>query len=216
MSDCKITYLPEEMISYILNDNVLTIEDIINFRCVCKKFRFAAKYDKFLEKKLFQRWPYAKKKYESLKETKDGKNINFITEGMNSVIQLRNDLSLILFYDYYYKNKANQNYFDLFANVLTFENVMKFSGNIDEYKNQFLVPKRTHEHIDVLKNMFYIKEIKFLLTQFPQGIHRKSIERYCNIEMSHYEKLSWIRNELDRYSVKPEKKNSFWKKFVLS
>ncbi|XP_029164153.1 uncharacterized protein LOC114935467 isoform X2 [Nylanderia fulva] len=36
------------------------------------------------------------------------------------------------------------------------------------------------------------------------GIDRKSIEEYCNIEMSHYEKLSWIRNELDRYSVKAE------------
>ncbi|XP_029162645.1 uncharacterized protein LOC114934173 [Nylanderia fulva] len=53
--------------------------------------------------------------------------------------------------------------------------------------------------------MFYIEEIKCLLTPFQKGIDRKSIERYCNIEMSHYEKLSSIRNELDRYRKKLEK-----------
>ncbi|XP_029177070.1 uncharacterized protein LOC114945147 [Nylanderia fulva] len=53
--------------------------------------------------------------------------------------------------------------------------------------------------------MFYIEEIKCLFTPFLQGIDRKSIERYCNIEMSHYEKLSSIGNELDRYREKPER-----------
>ncbi|XP_029174756.1 uncharacterized protein LOC114943341 [Nylanderia fulva] len=81
---------------------------------------------------------------------------------------------------------------------------MKFIGNIDEYINQ-IIPKRTHEPTDVLKYMFYIEEIKCLFTQSPRGIDCKSIERYCNIKMSHYEKLSSIRNELDRYIKKPEK-----------
>ncbi|XP_029169598.1 uncharacterized protein LOC114943342 isoform X2 [Nylanderia fulva] len=52
--------------------------------------------------------------------------------------------------------------------------------------------------------MFYIEEIKCLLTQFPQKIDCNSIQEFCNIEMSHYEKLSSIRNELDRYIKKLE------------
>ncbi|XP_029169418.1 uncharacterized protein LOC114939320 isoform X2 [Nylanderia fulva] len=52
--------------------------------------------------------------------------------------------------------------------------------------------------------MFYIEEIKCLLTQFPQ-IDRNSFERYCNIEKSHYVKLSSIGNDLDRYREKPER-----------
>ncbi|XP_029164157.1 uncharacterized protein LOC114935478 [Nylanderia fulva] len=82
---------------------------------------------------------------------------------------------------------------------------MKFSGNNDEYINQFIVPESTHEHVDVLKYMFYIDEIKCLFTQSPRGIDRKLIEKYCNIEMSHYEKLSSIQNELDMCIVKPER-----------
>ncbi|XP_029165615.1 uncharacterized protein LOC114936539 [Nylanderia fulva] len=69
-----------------------------------------------------------------------------------------------------------------------------------------LVFERTRKPINVLKCMFYIEEIKCLLTQFPQKIDRNSIQEFCNIEMSHYEKLSSIRNELDRYIEKPEKK----------
>ncbi|XP_029169419.1 uncharacterized protein LOC114939321 [Nylanderia fulva] len=55
--------------------------------------------------------------------------------------------------------------------------------------------------------MFYIEEIKYLLTHFPQD--RKSIESFCNIEMSHYAKLSSIGNELDRYTQKLEREQLF-------
>ncbi|XP_029166704.1 uncharacterized protein LOC114937424 [Nylanderia fulva] len=199
MSDYKITYLPEEMISHILDDNVLTI--------------------------LSQRWPFTKKRYESLKEKENEENINFVTMGINSATQLRNYLSLILFddyyNDYYYNNISNQNYFnDSISNVvLKFHDVKKFSENFDEYANRLneneLVFKRKRKPIDVLKCMFYIEEIKCLLTQFPQKIDRNSIQEFCNMEMSHYEKISLIRNELDRYREKPEKEQ-IWKKFVLS
>ncbi|XP_072766400.1 uncharacterized protein [Anoplolepis gracilipes] len=52
--------LPEEVIDIILGYNDITIEDIINFRCVCKKFRHVAKYNKFMGKKFLQRKPVCK------------------------------------------------------------------------------------------------------------------------------------------------------------
>ncbi|KMQ84423.1 f-box only protein 21, partial [Lasius niger] len=49
-----IMCLPVEVIVIFLRYNDITIEDFINFRCVCKKFRLAAKYDKHWEEKVSQ------------------------------------------------------------------------------------------------------------------------------------------------------------------
>ncbi|XP_029161290.1 uncharacterized protein LOC114933021 [Nylanderia fulva] len=47
---------------------------------------------------------------------------------------------------------------------------------------------------------------KFLEKKLSQRkIDRNSIQEFCNIKMSHYEKISSIRNELDRYIQKPER-----------
>ncbi|XP_029176827.1 uncharacterized protein LOC114944933 [Nylanderia fulva] len=50
-----ITSLPEELIPIILGYKDITIEDIINFRCVCKQFRYAASYSNYMEMKFSQR-----------------------------------------------------------------------------------------------------------------------------------------------------------------
>ncbi|XP_029169423.1 uncharacterized protein LOC114939323 isoform X2 [Nylanderia fulva] len=134
MSDYKITSLPEGIITIILGYNVITMEDIINFRCVCKKFRYAATiYNKFLEKKLSQRWPYAKKRYESLTEKEKEENLNFVIIGINSVTQLRSYLSQILFYDYFYNNRSNRNYFDD-----SIHNVLELENNGSQINRKFL------------------------------------------------------------------------------
>ncbi|XP_072752355.1 uncharacterized protein [Anoplolepis gracilipes] len=98
-----IMFLPQEIIDNILSYNDISIEDIINFRCACKDFRWAAKSDKycFLKKKFFQRWPNAKRHYDrQLKEKeqyeseKDKQNnerdVTFIETGINYGRQLRN------------------------------------------------------------------------------------------------------------------------------
>ncbi|XP_029665723.1 uncharacterized protein LOC115237064 [Formica exsecta] len=41
-----IMCLSQEVITIILGYNDISVEDIINFRCVCKQFRWAAKYEK--------------------------------------------------------------------------------------------------------------------------------------------------------------------------
>ncbi|EFN65931.1 F-box only protein 21 [Camponotus floridanus] len=51
----SIMCLPEELIARILSYNDISIEDIINFRCTCKQFEWAAKYGKYWEKKFSQR-----------------------------------------------------------------------------------------------------------------------------------------------------------------
>lgn len=51
-----IIWLPDEIIAIILGYSDITIEDVINFRCACKQFRFVAAYDKFVERKFHQRY----------------------------------------------------------------------------------------------------------------------------------------------------------------
>ncbi|XP_029160237.1 uncharacterized protein LOC114932249 [Nylanderia fulva] len=101
----EITSLPEEVITIILGYSEITIEDVINFRCVCKRFQYAAKYDKFFEKKLFERWPSAKMFYDKYKENEQKEsegnvleieeNINFIQTGINCEKLLRYNRNIL-------------------------------------------------------------------------------------------------------------------------
>ncbi|XP_029176949.1 uncharacterized protein LOC114945033 [Nylanderia fulva] len=129
--------------------------------------------------------------------------MNFLAKGLTCATQVRNCLSHILFYDYYYNNKSNQNY-----DIDPIDDVIGFIDNIDEYLNRLFENEpffRRLTSADEMKYLFYIDEIKYFLSPSPQKIDRNSIERYCEIKLSHYEKLSSIRNELDRYIVKPER-----------
>ncbi|XP_029157809.1 uncharacterized protein LOC114930225 [Nylanderia fulva] len=72
-----ITSLPEELISIILSYKDITIEDIINFRCVCKQFRYAPSYPKYMEKKFSQRWPSLKEHYDIMSKTFKDQDNNY-------------------------------------------------------------------------------------------------------------------------------------------
>ncbi|XP_029162082.1 uncharacterized protein LOC114933645 [Nylanderia fulva] len=72
-----ITSLPEELISIILSYKDITIEDIINFRCVCKQFRYAASYPKYMENKFSQRWPSLKEHYDIMSKTFKDQDNNY-------------------------------------------------------------------------------------------------------------------------------------------
>ncbi|XP_029169429.1 uncharacterized protein LOC114939335 isoform X1 [Nylanderia fulva] len=129
--------------------------------------------------------------------------MNFLAKGLTCATQVRNCLSHILFYDYYYNNKSNQNY-----DIDPIDDVIGFIDNIDEYLNRLFENEpffRRLTSANEMKYLFYIDEIKYFLSPSPQKIDRNSIERYCEIKLSHYKKLSSIRNELDRYIVKPER-----------
>ncbi|XP_072751717.1 uncharacterized protein [Anoplolepis gracilipes] len=66
----KITDLPEEVITIILKDKKISIEDVFNFQATCKRFHHILLNNKFWEKKYYKRCPTAKKKYNKEKKEK--------------------------------------------------------------------------------------------------------------------------------------------------
>ncbi|XP_072750402.1 uncharacterized protein [Anoplolepis gracilipes] len=66
----KITCLPEEVITMILKDKRVSIEDVVNFQTTCRKYHHIQLNNKFWEKKYYQRCPTAKKKYNKEKQEK--------------------------------------------------------------------------------------------------------------------------------------------------
>ncbi|XP_072751704.1 uncharacterized protein [Anoplolepis gracilipes] len=66
----KITCLPEEVITMILKDKRVSIENVVNFQSTCRKYHHIQLNNKFWEKKYYQRCPTAKKKYNKEKQEK--------------------------------------------------------------------------------------------------------------------------------------------------
>ncbi|XP_072763509.1 F-box only protein 21-like [Anoplolepis gracilipes] len=173
-----IMCLPEEVIDIILGYSDISIEDIINFRCVCKKFQHVAKHKKFMENKFFQRWPTARKLYikhfkkneqkeSEGNEQKDKRDLNFIEKGIYFKRRLRN-INIIednfsvckLLY------KATQVYSVFQLDTSMFSNI------------------RNYEDDEVIKISFYMDEIKNLLSQFSRkAVCEQLTEKYYNMQL---------------------------------
>ncbi|XP_029663416.1 uncharacterized protein LOC115235648 [Formica exsecta] len=198
-----IMCLSDEMIAIILGYNDISIKDIINFRCVCKQFRWAAKYDKFWEKKFFQRWPTAKKLYDKLSkvnelkesqknEQKDKKQLNFMDIGINCIRQF-NFMSHII--NRNYDNMSNfimpdEQLFDSFFNIV--------KRLADKHIVQRHLRKLMYEPENGINILFLIDEIKYLITQSSQRVDCDMVERYCNIKLLTYLRRYLIRKKWDR------------------
>ncbi|XP_072746700.1 F-box only protein 21-like [Anoplolepis gracilipes] len=176
-----IMNLPVEVIDTILGSNDITIEDIINFRCVCKKFQHVAKYNKFMKKKLFQRWPTARKLYNKKvkeneqnaserNEQKNEESLNFIEIGMNWSRRLRNSMP-----------QKIQAYY---------EHGILFMENLTYYNYHFRLDKdmlhRFSTDRDNIKMAFYIDEIKNLLPEFSRKTVYDLTEKYYYVQLFHY------------------------------
>ncbi|XP_029668377.1 uncharacterized protein LOC115238564 [Formica exsecta] len=191
-----ITCLPQEVITIILGYNDISVEDIINFKCVCKQFRWAAKYNKYMEKKFSQRWPSAKKLYDKQckenehekskeNEQKNKTSSNFMETGTNCTKELRNYVSQIL-HEHYNNNEIIDN-LTKFHRIFHLEHLQNNLNKVCEPEN-------------FIKYSFFIDEIKNLLIQSPRRTGCDLTERYCNIKMFHYMRHCLVRNKLYRYT----------------
>ncbi|XP_072753427.1 F-box only protein 21-like isoform X2 [Anoplolepis gracilipes] len=157
----------------ILDCNNISIEDIINFRCVCKKFQHVAKYKKFQEKKFLQRWPTARKHYNNKvfkkneqkefegNEQKNKNLLNFIEIGITSARELRKSMHKNI--EKYYSDHK------LINNISHYDFIFSLNENI-----QYCYDKNK-----TVKVSFYIDEIKNLLTEFSR-LREKMLDMKLN------------------------------------
>ncbi|KAK0090464.1 hypothetical protein PV325_000128 [Microctonus aethiopoides] len=97
-ADVLITFLPCEIIEYMLENDNLEISDILNFRLTCKYLNQAViTSNKLWRRKFFQRWPHLIEIYET--EEKRGRKVsNWMSEvraSIQSRKKLMNELSCI-------------------------------------------------------------------------------------------------------------------------
>ncbi|XP_025262488.1 F-box only protein 21-like [Camponotus floridanus] len=198
----SIMCLPEELIARILSYNDISIEDIINFRCTCKQFEWAAKYGKYWEKKFSQRWPFAKKfcdkifkeneqKESEKNEQKNKKSLNFMETGIKCARQLRNYVSQFI-HDHFYIH------FDFsIDNFINLETVFCFDKDLNK------IICKPDNFINIF---FFMDEIKSLLAQSPRRAGCDLTERYCNIKLFYYLRYHLIREYWERFEEQPHKK----------
>ncbi|XP_072763363.1 F-box only protein 21-like isoform X2 [Anoplolepis gracilipes] len=194
-----IMSLPEEIIDIILGYSHISIEDIINFRCVCKKFRHAAKRKKFMENKFFQRWPTARKHYnkqfkeneqkESEKnEQKDKKNLNFIKMGIYSMRLLQNYTQLK--HNYFYYHSINT--------------VMQMGHLCGLDVGNMSLDKKKYKNERDIKISFYMDEIKNLLTQFSRkSVCKHLTDKYYSLKVFIFLKQHKLQRKLDKFEEQP-------------
>ncbi|XP_050459348.1 uncharacterized protein LOC126855586 [Cataglyphis hispanica] len=72
-----ITYLSDDVITIILEDENISLENIMNFKTTCKRFQEMTLSNKFWERKYYQSCPTAKKKCNKKKQKKIVHNIDF-------------------------------------------------------------------------------------------------------------------------------------------
>ncbi|XP_072763347.1 F-box only protein 21-like [Anoplolepis gracilipes] len=194
-----ITNLPEELIDTILGYNDITIEDIINFRCVCKKFQHVVKHNKFMEKKFFQRWPTARKLYnkklkqneQEASETNKQKNkesLNFIEIGINWVRRLQNSMP-----------QKIQEYYErgiLMENSTHYTYMFKLDKDMSH---------RFSMNRDDIKISFYIDEIKNLLPEFSRKTVYDLTEKYYYVQLFNCLRNYMWETKLIKFEKQPHK-----------
>ncbi|XP_072754274.1 F-box only protein 21-like [Anoplolepis gracilipes] len=194
-----IMCLSEEVIDMILGCNNISIEDIINFRCVCKKFRHVAKYKKFQEKKFLQRWPTARKHYNNKvfkkneqkgsegNEQKNENVLNLINIGINCARGLRKSMHKII--ERYYSVHTVIN------NYLEYDFIFPFYEDdvVWDYRNK------------KVKAPFYIDEIKNLLTEFSRKPAYNLTEKYYNVQLFNYLRKDMLKMELCIFLDQPDR-----------
>ncbi|XP_072759413.1 F-box only protein 21-like isoform X1 [Anoplolepis gracilipes] len=186
-----IMNLPEEVIYIILGYNDISIEDIINFRCVCKNFQHVVKY-KFIEKKLLQRWPTAKKLYNKNKKNKQKNkgSSNFIKIGMNWTRQLRNSMPQKI--EEYYKRDIAIHNLTHYTNLFWLDTDITRSLSCGTY-------------VDYIKISFYIDEIKNLLPEFSRKTVYDLTEKYYYVQLFNNLRSSMLDMKFKKFIEQPHK-----------
>ncbi|KAL6419121.1 hypothetical protein ACFW04_011563 [Cataglyphis niger] len=72
-----ITQLSDDLIFIILENEIINVEDIVNFKSTCERFQNMILSNKFWEKKYYQSCPIADKSYNKEKQKKIFPQINF-------------------------------------------------------------------------------------------------------------------------------------------
>ncbi|XP_072763399.1 F-box only protein 21-like isoform X2 [Anoplolepis gracilipes] len=193
-----IMCLSKEVIANILAYKDITIEDIINFRCVCKKFQNVAKYNSFKEKKFLQRWPTARKHFDKQfknneqKESEENKQknkkcVNFMETGIKFAKELRNFMPPQI--EKYFKDIS-------ISNLAHFSYVFHVDENLLK-----LLLKREND----IKMYFYFDEIKNLLTQFSRKTVYDLTEKYYIVQFSNCLMQRMLRMKMEKFEEQPHK-----------
>ncbi|XP_029173956.1 uncharacterized protein LOC114942702 [Nylanderia fulva] len=193
-----ITFLPEELIPIILGYKDITIEDIINFRCVCKQFRYAASYPKYMEMKFSQRWPslneYCDILFKTIKNRRKCKSkkkiIKFIKLGINYTRQLRKYVSHMKYIHYHNETIDNSVHFrHIFPSYFKDNNYEEFIY-CDQRFSIF---------------SFYNDELKSLLTHSSRRTGCNLTERYYHEKLFNFLKKSDIISSYHDFIFLPVK-----------
>ncbi|XP_072763400.1 uncharacterized protein [Anoplolepis gracilipes] len=209
-----ITCLPEEMIHIILGYKDITIEDIINFTCVCKKFQHVAKYNNFKEKKYLQRWPITRKHYDKLinkqKNEQNGSEENeqnkikiskvfFIETGINCKRHLQNFMPQQI-QKYYSKDIliSNLSFTDIFELGEEFEKINLREVNLkpdDDIKISF--------YVEELRNLYFQKYLLIDSDTFDL------MEMYHNVQLYRYLHQHQLNAKISKFQQLPNDKMLF-------
>ncbi|XP_070167529.1 F-box only protein 21-like [Polyergus mexicanus] len=192
-----IMCLPQEVIIIILGYNDISIEDIINFKCVCKQFMWAVKCNSFLEKKLSQRWPMAKKHYDKLSKKneqeesqenkeKGAKILNFMKKGNNCVKQLDMLTYMTINEDFYTKRLESQ-----------------FKHRIGLNRHLLAILPMMSEPETQTKILFLIDEINYSLAQSLQRANYDLAKRYCNVKLLNYLRGFLVDKKWNKFYKRP-------------
>ncbi|XP_029173153.1 uncharacterized protein LOC114942046 isoform X1 [Nylanderia fulva] len=192
--------LPNEIIIIILSYSDITIEDVINFRCICKRFQCAAKNNKFKELKLLQRWSSVKKFYDTQSneneqkeseenEGKDKKKLNFIEIGVNCMKELHNFIFQIIV-----KYYCDSDQYDLIDYAERFEYIFRKHFQ-DEFEKIINKPE------NIIKYYFFIDELKRMITQ-SSGINNDQNEKMIKMELFRYMRRSFLKETSKRFDAK--------------
>ncbi|XP_050448188.1 uncharacterized protein LOC126849884 [Cataglyphis hispanica] len=202
-----IMCLPEEVITIILGYNDITVEDIINFRCVCKQFQWVGKFEKYKEKKFLQRWPSAKKSFDKYCKENEQRKSKGNEQEMSKENEQKNKKDFIkigLFYARELQNYVSKIVNSHYGMNKTIDNLIKFDYIFNE--NPYLINDIVdivYQHKSFIKYSFFIDEIKNLLTQSPRITGCDLTKRYCNIKLFYFMRQCFVKKKLIRYISQP-------------
>ncbi|XP_072763432.1 F-box only protein 21-like isoform X2 [Anoplolepis gracilipes] len=189
-----ILSLPEEVINIILGYSNISIEDVICFRCVCKQFQHVAKHNKFMNNKLLQRWPRARKHYNKQfkeneqkgNEQEDKKRLNFIKMG----IDYKRQLPYKKTEHYYSTNKIKDEIKELKEKL--------------ELCNDIVSNSKKHGNYIDIKFFFNIDEINNLLSELSRkAFYGELTKKYYKMKDLNSKKLIKVFIKLIKFEEQP-------------
>ncbi|XP_020283879.1 F-box only protein 21-like [Pseudomyrmex gracilis] len=165
-----ITSLSDDVLSMILELEIISIEDIMSFRCACNRFSKAVSPNNLLwRKKFFQRWPNLKSKY-------NHENINYEQHVIRS-IQCRKNLHQYLslmpekFYHVKYLIDEDMNDFNLSFWLDT---------EVSESNYDFLMDELDNIFVPSCNNLTQVHYAQSLMTYIKHSYLRRKWQKFIN------------------------------------